>query len=118
MRVRTREEPAAATAARQFLIERQSISPPRFLAHWDQPLRAYADRDRIIPPEVQPLKLTLSRDCTVTVDGRVAASWRMDGPKVLITPDTDFPRQTVEQEALRTARFCAPGHGKHEVVLA
>ena len=81
--------------------------PPRFLAHWDQPLLAYADRDRIIPPEVQPLKLTLSGDCTVTVDGRVAASWRMDGPKLLIKPHTDFDHAVVMHEALRTARFCA-----------
>ena len=28
--------------------------PARLLAHWDQPLLAYADRERIIPPEVQP----------------------------------------------------------------
>ncbi len=57
--------------------------PPRFLAHWDQPLLAYADRDRIIPPEVRPLKLTLSGDPTVTVDGRVAASWnRWTAPRL------------------------------------
>jgi hypothetical protein len=80
--------------------------PPRFLAHWDQPLLAYADRDRIIPPEVQPLKLTLSGDCTVTVDGRVAASWRMDGPKLLINPHTDFDHRAIREEAQRTARFC------------
>ena len=49
--------------------------PLRLLAHWDQPLLAYADRERIIPPEMRPLKLTLSGDPTVTVDGRVAASW-------------------------------------------
>ena len=81
--------------------------PPRFLGNWDQPLLAYADRDRIIPPEVQPLKLTLSGDCTVTVDGRVAASWRMDGPKLLIKPHTDFDHDRGPEEALRTARFCA-----------
>ena len=69
--------------------------PPRFLGNWDQPLLAYADRDRIIPPEIQPLKLTLSGDCTVTVDGRVAASWRMDGPKLLIKPHTDFDHDAV-----------------------
>jgi hypothetical protein len=89
--------------------------PPRFLAHWDQPLLAYADRDRIIPPDVQPLKLTLSGDCTVTVNGRVAASWAMDGPKLEITPHTDFPRAEVAEEALRTARFCAPDATEHEV---
>jgi hypothetical protein len=80
-----------------------------------QPLLAYADRDRIIPPEVQPLKLTLSGACTVTFDGRVAASWAMDGPKLTITPHTDFPRAKVAEEALRTARFCAPEAAKHEV---
>jgi hypothetical protein len=88
--------------------------PPRFLGNWDQPLLAYADRDRIIPPEVQPLKLTLSGDCTVTVDGRVAASWRMDGPKLVITPHTDFDHDRVRDEARRTARFCA---GKGEVAF-
>jgi hypothetical protein len=76
--------------------------------NWDQPLLAYADRDRIIPPEIRPLKLTLSGDRTVTVDGRVAASWRMDGPKLLITPHRDFDHDRVRDEALRTARFCAP----------
>ncbi len=51
--------------------------PPRLLANWDQPLLAYADRERILPPELRPLKLTLSGDPTVTVDGRVAASWQL-----------------------------------------
>ena len=50
----------------------------RLLGRWDQPLLAYADRERIIPPEVQPLNLTLSGDQTVTVDGRVAASWQLE----------------------------------------
>jgi len=81
--------------------------PPRFLGNWDQPLLAYADRERIIPPEIQPLKLTLSGDCTVTVDGRVAASWRMDGPKLIVKPHTDFDHDAVREEARRTARFCA-----------
>jgi hypothetical protein len=80
--------------------------PPRFIGNWDQPLLAYADRDRIIPPDVQPLKLTLSGDCTVTVEGRVAASWRMDGPKLLIKPHTDFDHAAVKEEARRTAEFC------------
>jgi hypothetical protein len=80
--------------------------PPRLVGNWDQPLLAYADRDRIIPPEVQPLKLTLSGDCTVLVDGRVAASWRMDGPTLRITPHTDFDHRAVLEEARRTARFC------------
>ena len=44
----------------------------------------------------------------MTVDGRVAASWAMDGPKLTITPHTDFRRDAVDEEALRTARFCAP----------
>lgn len=89
--------------------------PPRFLANWDQPLLAYVDRDRIIAPEIQPLRLTQSGDRTVTVDGRVAASWTMDGPTLTITPHTDFDHAAVQEEALRTARFCAPEHTRHEV---
>ena len=90
--------------------------PPRFLGNWDQALLAYADRDRIIPHELKPLQLTLSGDTTVSVDGRVAASWTMDGPKLTITPHRDFARtEELHEEALGTARFCAPEHDKHEV---
>jgi hypothetical protein len=90
--------------------------PVRLLAHWDQPLLAYADRDRIIPPELQPLQLTLSGAPTVTVDGRVAASWSLThdyGTAVVdITPHTDIPRAAhaeLRAEAERIARFAHPG---------
>jgi hypothetical protein len=89
--------------------------PVRLLARWDQPLLAYADRDRIVPPEVQPLKLTLSGDATVTVAGRVAASWqlqrRRDLVQVTITPHVEIGRSAraeIRAEAKRTARFCEP----------
>lgn len=91
--------------------------PPRFLGNWDQPLLAYKDRDRIIPPEVQPLQLTLSGDQTLTVGGRVVASWRMDEDRMTITPYTDFPREGVRQEALRTAKFCVPHARAYDVVI-
>jgi hypothetical protein len=90
--------------------------PPRFLAHWDQPLLAYEQRDRIIPPELQPLKLTLSGDPTVLIDGRVAASWSIEGGRITITPHRDIERTAeLEAEALRTARFCAPEATRYEV---
>ena len=89
--------------------------PVRFLAHWDQPLLAFADRDRIIPPELRPLQLTLSGDPTVTVDGRVAASWSMrhaDGPvTVEVTPHADIPRAAraeLRTEAERLGRIAHP----------
>jgi hypothetical protein len=89
--------------------------PVRLLAHWDQPLLAYADRDRIIPPAVRPLKLTLSGDPTVTVDGRVAASWRVeregDAVQLIVTPHVEIRRAAraeIRAEAERTARFCEP----------
>jgi hypothetical protein len=89
--------------------------PPRFLSHWDQVLLAYADRDRIIPPDLLPLKLTISGDPTVTVDGRVAASWAyaVEGDTIAIevTPHTDIPRgarREIREEAERVARIAAP----------
>jgi hypothetical protein len=89
--------------------------PVRLLANWDQPLLAYANRERIIPPEVLPLKLTLSGSPTVTVDGRVAAGWELrregDAVEVTVTPHVDIARAAraeIRAEAERTARFCEP----------
>ena len=47
--------------------------PPRFVGSWDQALLAYADRDRIIPPEILPLQLTLS--------GAQPSSWTAGSPR-------------------------------------
>lgn len=98
--------------------------PPRFLAHWDQPLLAYADRERIMPPELAPLRLTLSGSPTVTVDGRVAASWdlRREGEavRVEIEPHVDIARSAmpaIREEAERTARICEPEGRRFEVAL-
>jgi Winged helix DNA-binding domain len=96
--------------------------PVRLLGRWDQPLLAYADRERIIPPEVRPLNLTLSGDQTVTVDGRVAASWQLErrarGVRVVIAPHVTLPRRArgeIREEAERTARFCEPDARSVEV---
>lgn len=94
--------------------------PPRFLAHWDQPLLAYADRERILPAELLPLQLTLSGDPTVTVDGRVAASWSIarEGDTAILTvrPHVDLPSvPAIREEAGRTARFCEPDAARIEI---
>ena len=96
--------------------------PVRFLARWDQALLAYAERERIIPLELQPLKLTLSGDQTVTVDGRVAASWKLErsakAVKVVIEPHREIRRSAraeIRAEAERIARFCAPDKERVEV---
>ena len=89
--------------------------PVRFLARWDQVLLAYADRERIIPAELGPLRLTLSGDQTVTVDGRVAASWKLGRAtrrvKVVIEPHVAIRKSAhaqIRAEAKRTARFVEP----------
>ena len=96
--------------------------PVRLLARWDQPLLAYADRERILPLEVQPLRLTLSGALTVTVDGRVAASWRLErrgkAVRLTVTPHVEIRKGALAQigsEAKRTARFCEPDARTYEV---
>jgi hypothetical protein len=96
--------------------------PVRLLAHWDQPLLAYANRERILPAEIQPLQLTLSGDPTVTVNGRVAASWDLaregDTVRVTIRPHTDIARtnlQRIRAEVKRTARVCEPDARRVEI---
>jgi hypothetical protein len=98
--------------------------PPRLLGHWDQALLAYQDRERIIPPEVAPLKLTLSGAPTVTVDGRVAASWDLtredDTVTVTIEPHVDIAtnqRDAIRDEAKRTAQICEPGAARYDVAV-
>jgi hypothetical protein len=96
--------------------------PPRLLSHWDQALLAYEDRERIMPAEVRELKLTLSGDPTVTVDGRVAASWKIERAgetvRLTIAPHVDISRAAkpaIRAEAQRTARFCDPDATSYEV---
>jgi hypothetical protein len=96
--------------------------PVRLLARWDQALLAYADRQRIVPLELQPLRLTLSGDATVTVDGRVAASWRLqrrrDAVELTVTPHVEIRRSArseIRAEAKRMARFCEPDARRVEV---
>ncbi|MEA2318838.1 MAG: hypothetical protein QOD44_3027 [Solirubrobacteraceae bacterium] len=98
--------------------------PPRLLAHWDQALLAHADRERIFAPEVEALKLTLSGEPPVTVDGRVAASWRVeredDAVRLTVTPQTEIRRAArgeIRAEAQRTARFCEPTARRVEVAF-
>ncbi|HYN49893.1 MAG TPA: winged helix DNA-binding domain-containing protein [Thermoleophilaceae bacterium] len=97
--------------------------PVRLLARWDQPLLAFADRERILPLDVQPLKLTLSGDATVTVDGRVAASWglarRGRAVQLTVTPHVEIRKGAlaeIRSEAERIARICAPDARTYEVV--
>jgi hypothetical protein len=98
--------------------------PVRFLAHWDQALLAHADRERIFAPEVQALKLTLSGEPPVTVDGRVAASWKVeragDAVRLTVSPQTEIRRAAraeIRAEAQRTARFCEPDALRVEVAI-
>lgn len=98
--------------------------PPRLLGHWDQALLAHQDRERIIPPELMPLKLTLSGSPTVTVDGRVAASWdyRREDDTVTVTIEphveiADNLREAIRDEAKRTAQICEPGAKRYEIAF-
>jgi hypothetical protein len=99
--------------------------PVRLLAHWDQALLAYEDRDRIIPAELLALKLTLSGDPTVTVDGQVAASWdwERDGDRIRVTvePHVDLPRGSRDEirgECRRTLMICEPGVQRVQVAIS
>jgi hypothetical protein len=99
-----------------------TVLPVRMLARWDQPLLAFAERERIIPPELQPLQLGLSGDQTLTVDGRVAASWLLrrgrDVAQIAITPHVEVcrsARSEIRAEAKRAARFQEPDARRIEV---
>lgn len=60
------------------LPEEDEPAPPRLLGMWDQTLLAYADRSRIIPPDLRRIVLRSNGDAlpTLLVDGTVAGVWR------------------------------------------
>ena len=63
----------------------------------------------------QALQLTLSGDPTVTVDGRVAASWGIRDDVLEITPHVELSRaqrEAIREEALRTAARAVRGSGR------
>jgi hypothetical protein len=98
--------------------------PVRMLANWDQPLLAYADRERILHEAVVPLKLTLTGDPTVLVDGRVVASWGVeregDTVRVTVVRHTDLPRRAraaLREEAGRMGRLHEPDAARVELVI-
>ena len=69
-------------------------APPRFLPMWDNVLLAYADRSRLVPPELRTVIARKNGDLlpTVLVDGFVAGVWRPapDGPGIEVTALTTF----------------------------
>jgi len=89
--------------------------PVRLLANWDQPLLAYAQRERILPAELAHLQLTQNGKPTVTVDGRVAATWSLERDvaraRVSVTPLVEISRaarREIREEAKRVALVCEP----------
>ena len=55
-----------------------AAAPPRLLGMWDDTLLAYADRSRMIPPDVRARVIRQNGDVlpTLLVDGQVAGLWR------------------------------------------
>lgn len=58
--------------------DEDAVAPPRLLPMWDSTLLAYADRSRIVPPDLRAVVTRRNGDVlpTLLVDGTVAGVWR------------------------------------------
>ncbi|MFF6914576.1 DNA glycosylase AlkZ-like family protein [Streptomyces sp. NPDC012466] len=65
-------------------------APVRFLPAFDNAILGYHDRSRIIDDAHRPLSVAGAR--VVLVDGRVAATWTVEGDTVHVTPLRRFSR--------------------------
>lgn len=95
-----------------LLPAEDSPAPPRLMAMWDSTLLAYADRSRIIPPDVRTLVARNNGDVlpTLLVDGYVAGVWRtVDGgiEATAFHPLSDEAWDGLEVEALALIAFLA-----------
>ncbi|MFC8923085.1 winged helix DNA-binding domain-containing protein [Cellulosimicrobium sp. NPDC057127] len=87
-------------------------APPRLLGMWDETLLAYADRSRVLPPELRPLVTRSNGDVlpTVLVDGYVVGVWRATPAGVEVTawrPVSDDAWAALEAEARSLVAFLA-----------
>lgn len=87
-------------------------APPRLLGMWDETLLAYADRSRVVPPDVRRLVTRSNGDVlpTVLVDGYVVGVWRPVAAGIEVTtyrpvPDDAWP--ALEAEARSLVAFLA-----------
>ena len=87
-------------------------APVRFLPTWDATLLVHARRTGVLPEEIRPAIFSSSNPQsvgTVLVDGRVAATWRLEGERVRVEELTPIPRRwrrDVDAEARALAAFC------------
>ena len=90
------------------LADGDAKAPVRLLSRWDELLIGHADRRRVIPVEHEPLRLTLSGDPTVLVDGFVAGTWKLERGRVVVEPFEPLPlgvRRELDDESTRLAAF-------------
>jgi Winged helix DNA-binding domain len=93
-------------------------APVRFIAEFDNLLISYADRTRVISDAARKQVFTINGLVrgTVTVDGQVAATWKIDQTRttatLTVTPLTTIPKRAIpaiEKEGARLLAFAAPG---------
>ncbi len=87
-------------------------APARLLPMWDSILLAYADRSRVIPPDLRPEVIRRNGDVlpTVLVDGYVAGVWRPSDSGIEVTalhPIDDDTWHQLDAEAQTLTAFLA-----------
>ncbi|MBD3002725.1 winged helix DNA-binding domain-containing protein [Streptomyces sp. 5-10] len=93
-------------------------APVRFLPAFDNAILGYHDRGRIIDDAHRGLSVAGER--VVLVDGRVAATWRVDAATVVVTPLgrlSSADRNAVGEEGRKLASFLSDGES-HRVRVA
>lgn len=95
-----------------LLPDEDEPAPPRFLPMWDSILLAYADRSRVIPPDVRRIVIRSNGDVlpTILVDGLVAGVWRPVTGGIEVTAFHALSSSTwraLQQEAAALVAFLA-----------
>ena len=90
----------------------ETQAPVRFLPKWDSLLLGHTDRRRVLPDEYRKVVIGKNGDVAQTflVDGIVAGTWRLEGPRIDVTPLAPLPRAArtaVRDEAARLAAWIA-----------